>query len=242
MSDPVFANPEGSYLPIRRGHNSEGSCFCQSGRVIFCQSRGAQFRRGPLFCQSRRVRICQSEGVRIRRVLYFNTPEGFQFGEVPFLPIRKGRNLLIWRGPVFCPIGWVQFGGVLFSQIGGVFLANLEGPNSEGSCTLPKWRGPFLPIRRDPNSERSCFCQSGRVIFCPSGGVTIGRGLVFGNPEGSHLTIPEGSQSERPVFDSPERSQFGEVPFLPIRKGRFLPIWRDPVFLPIRRGPNSDGS
>ena len=155
-----FANP--------RGPNSDGSCSCQSGRVIICQSGGVQtrrilflpirkgqilpIRRGPIsegscFCQSKRVIFCQSGGVPNRRgpvcasleESCFANPEGFHFGGVLFLAIRKGHFLPIWRGP---------------------------------------------------NSEGSSFYQYVRVKFCQSGGVPIRRGPVFANPKGSSFANP----------------------------------------------------
>ena len=66
---------------------------------------------------------------------------------------------------MFCQSGGVQTRRVLF---------------------LPIRKGKFLPIRRGPNSEGSCLSQSGRVIFCQSGGLKIRKGAVFTNPLGFH--------------------------------------------------------
>ena len=163
MEGSFFANPEGSqfgwvlFLPIRkghilpiwRGHNSEGSRFCQSGRVTFNYSRG----------------------VPIRSVLYFDSPERSQFGEVPFLPIRKGRLLPIWRDPVFC-----QSGGVPVRM--GPDLPNRRGSDSEDSY-FAKLEWSFLPIWRVPILRVPIFCQFGVVLFCQSGGVPIPRDPKF---------------------------------------------------------------
>ena len=60
------------FLPIRKGPNfanPEGSCFCQSGRVLFLP-----FRRGPFFANPEGSYFCQSRGVlflSIRRGLVF---------------------------------------------------------------------------------------------------------------------------------------------------------------------------
>ena len=81
----------------------------------------------------------------------FTNPEGshfYQSGGGASLPIR--------RGPIF-------------ANHDGFYFANLK----KVSC-LPIRRVLNLSIRRGPifaNPEGSYFCQSGRVLFCQSGGV-----------------------------------------------------------------------
>ena len=125
----VLPTRKGQFLPIRKGHvlpirrclNSEGSRFCQSGRVTFCQSRGSQFREvlfspiryGHMLPIRRRPNsegfsFCQSGGFPVRRGLFCANPEGSYFGN-PGVPVR--------RGPVSInPVGF-QFGGVLILSI-----------------------------------------------------------------------------------------------------------------------------
>ena len=91
------------------------------------------------------------------------------------------------------------------------------------------------------DSEGSCFCQSGRVNVCQSGGVPFRTGPVLANPEGSCFANLEGSklggscfyQSVRVNFCQSGGSQFGGVLFLPTQKGHLFPILR---------GPNSEVS
>ena len=148
----------------------------------------------------------------------FANPEGFHFGGVLFLAIRKGHILPIWRGPNSEGSSFYQYVRVKFCQSGGVPIrrgpvftnpkgssfAIPEGSQFEGVLSVPVRKSHVLPIWRGPNSEGSCFCQSKRVIFCQSGGVPIRRGPVCASPEES-------------CFANLERSKFGEVLFLPIR-------------------------
>ena len=96
---------KGQILPIRRGPISDGSCSCQSGRVMFCQPGGVQTRR-VLFLPIRKGKFLPIRRVPIRRGpdfanpkwSSFPNPEGSQFGGVLSEPIRKSHILPIWRG------------------------------------------------------------------------------------------------------------------------------------------------
>ena len=75
---PVFANPEASYFANPEGPNLEGSCRCQSGRVLFYHSGGVPIRRRPVFANP--------EGS------FFANPEGRNLEGSYFLPIRRSPN------------------------------------------------------------------------------------------------------------------------------------------------------
>ena len=68
---PVFANPEGSFFVNAEGLDSEGSCFCQSGRVKFWQSGGVPNRRGPVFCQSGGVPEIRSDPEESKKFYFY---------------------------------------------------------------------------------------------------------------------------------------------------------------------------
>ena len=59
------------FLPIRRGPDSEGSYFCQSGRVKLWQSGGVPNRRGPVLCQSGGVPEIRSDPEESKKFYFY---------------------------------------------------------------------------------------------------------------------------------------------------------------------------
>ena len=69
------------------------------------------------------------------------------------------------------------------------------------------------------DSEGSCFCQSGRVEFCQSGGDPIRRRFVFANPGGACFANLEGSKLGGSFFYQSVRVNFCQSGGVPIRRG-----------------------
>ena len=120
-------------MPIRKGlifANPEGSCFYQSGGVLFLP-----IRRGPIFANPDGSQFCQS-------------------GRVLFLPIRRGPILPIRRGPIF-----VNPEGIVLSRlkkttekkvVKGVRLLGDRLGTSD--CT------GILPFTKKPSQNKTHWC------------------------------------------------------------------------------------